>query len=67
MEISDVYEGESLLVKKTDMRPEAVMSFNRKEQAEMCVFLAATRPQMILTAIAAAEAARKKEVELNGH
>lgn len=63
MEISDVYEGDSLMLKNTELHGKDVfLSLNRKEQAELCVFLAATRPQMILTAVAAAQAAKKKEV-----
>lgn len=63
MEISDVYEGDSLMLKDTELHGKDVSLFlNRKEQAELCVFLAVTRPQMILTAIAAAQMAIKKEV-----
>jgi len=57
MEISDVYEGDYLMMKNTESHgKEVFLSLNRKEQTELCVFLAATRPQMILTAVSAAEA-----------
>ena len=57
MEISDVYEGDSLMLKNTELNgKDAFLSLNRREQAELCVFLAATRPQMIITAIAATRA-----------
>jgi hypothetical protein len=63
MEISDVYEGDSLMLKNTELHGKSVfLSLNRKEQAELCVFLAETRPQMILTAITAAQMAIKKEI-----
>ena len=63
MEISDVYEGDSLMLKNSELHGKDVfLSLNRKEQAELCVFLAETRPQMILTAITAVQMAKKKEV-----
>jgi hypothetical protein len=56
MEISDVYNGDSLMLKNTELRGKDVfLSLNRQEQAELCVFLVRTRPQMIITAMAAAK------------
>lgn len=63
MEICDVYEGDSLMLKNTELHGNSVfLSLNRQEQAELCVFLAETRPQMILTAIAAAQSAKTKKM-----
>lgn len=62
MEISDVYNGDSLMIKDTELNgKDTFVSLNRREQAELCVFLAMTRPQMILTAVADAQLAQKKE------
>jgi hypothetical protein len=62
MEISDVYEGESLMIKNTKLNGKDVfVALNRCEQAELCVFLASTRPHMIITAIAAAKLAKINE------
>lgn len=62
MEISDVYNGEFLHINGSELNgSDAWLSLNRQEQAELCVFLAATRPQMIITAIAAAQAAKNNE------
>ena len=63
MKISDVYDGDSLLLTNTELGKDTYLYLNRMEQAELCVFLAETRPQMILTAIASAQANKKKENE----
>ena len=43
MKISDVYDGDSLLLTNTELGKDTYLYLNRMEQAELCVFLAETR------------------------